>query len=252
MAIRYSVVVSLLFLSSIGLFAADPQLSIRKSFVGDPRTDIVGFVESIMPEDCGAAIARDRMRKDTPLYQLPCVIKGYRDMYMMPEVSLRLLPVGSSEVIEYAKGQGVKKISLFPFRGTYFYRDRGWRNVLLSIIADTESVDGERSNHYLWGYLFGYSEDDIRFLYERFAFMESGVLIPKMMGYLMGSGNTYGQWVEWFQKLFDVTVSSSDAHRQFSDDKRAALEWLQRYNEYSDEQLEKTVIPSMGITIEHK
>lgn len=111
------------------------------------------------PTACGAAISRNGIIEDSFERGVQRMLAGHKDVYFgnIAGIIYDRIPE------QYAK-QEIQLITL-PDGGFILYTKKGAHNAKL--FAKQFEDESARKNHYLAGHLLGYSEEDIKYFYER-------------------------------------------------------------------------------------
>lgn len=116
------------------------------------------FIPSV--KTCGAAINRDEVKiEDSFERGIQCMLAGHKDVYYGNVAGIIYDRIPE----QYAKRE-IQLITL-PDGNFVLYTKKGERNAHLFAKQDQDELS--RKNHYLTGHLLGYSEEDIKYFYER-------------------------------------------------------------------------------------
>lgn len=220
---------------------------------------------NLNPNRCRIAINREVVITGyEPNLEIACLVAGFKDVYLMsnedelqsmdPHLKALLTPLH----IDHIKLDKEHAI---------IYTPRGQRNALLlaeielkkliniystektaqgyRIIAVEQMAKDTESSTYLIGLLLGYKEEDIEFFHIFGSFSQwYSKLLNEPITERLDSG-TYPNWPQKDKDAFtqfekNVWPSTPD-YKDFQEDKKAAVEWIQKHKHFSNDELKKQI-----------
>lgn len=116
-------------------------------------------------QTCGAAVKREGTTPASFEQAIQCMLAGYKDVYLGNVAGFIFERIPD----EYTK-QEIQLITL-PNGNFLLYTQKGERNARLlekAIKEEARNSDSfDERNHYQFGHLLGYREDDIQYFYEK-------------------------------------------------------------------------------------
>ena len=180
--------------------------------------------------ECGAAISRTHPRRDTINQALACMKNGFKSVYWGYGEDLENEFIAPELRNFYST---VNKLTI-PV-GYLLYTHEGARNALLIRKYFLErNLPFMTNNPYLLGTLLGYTEDDILFFYQRWAYLLTFDHIPDEEWIF----DPLSKWPQKKQNTFHAFVEKNKTWKiEYDKEKSMAASWLKANEHYSIEYL---------------